>query len=88
MGSVSRAVACRGQSERTQLASRRMASVAGTSGHRLAGVLAVTDPALSSLKVEDFLTELGLVHKDEMSDGYRSTLIRTSSLQGSDGRGW
>ena len=23
-----------------------------------------------------------------MSDGYRSTLIRTSSLQGSDGSGW
>jgi phosphoserine phosphatase RsbU/P len=35
-----------------------MASIAGTSEHRLEGLLAVTDPALSSLKVEDFLAEL------------------------------
>jgi phosphoserine phosphatase RsbU/P len=42
----------------TQVVSRLMASVADTSEHRLEGLLSVTDSAVTTLKIEEFLTEL------------------------------
>jgi hypothetical protein len=48
----------RGLTQLTRAASPLMASVADASEHRLEGLLSVTDSALTTLKIEEFLTEL------------------------------